>query len=301
MSFNPMMSMYNPYYPAAQFFRPHLNPAQQGAHAALKAFNQSNTPTYISSNASLNDTGSSRSDNSSDSPPHSTHHHHLGKFSFLKKWRFLRNPKIFRKMKRANKTHPTVFPDKLPVKSAFICLAVIFPRRGVNSLSRELIVKLRFPKKFGAPHLTTKKRRTRRIRLRFGPVSRIDKSIFRRNFTKKITELFQTSRTSTLEMAKSSVESVATERLAFTTESSAAKDAKASSSARSATAACTAVRGTEYAWCHESSVIVASTADWKDASKLAWTEKRFAKMACQVGGTSPSGRSRWARKKSLQC
>ncbi|CBY08614.1 unnamed protein product [Oikopleura dioica] len=77
MSFNPMMSMYNPYYPAAQFFRPHLNPAQQGAHAALKAFNQSNTPTYISSNASLNDTGSSRSDNSSDSPPHSTHHHHL--------------------------------------------------------------------------------------------------------------------------------------------------------------------------------------------------------------------------------
>ena len=83
MSFNPMMSMYNPYYPAAQLFRPHLNPAQQGAHPALKAFTQSNsitnsTPTYISSNASLNDTGSSRSDNSSDSPPHSTHHHHLG-------------------------------------------------------------------------------------------------------------------------------------------------------------------------------------------------------------------------------
>ena len=78
MNFNPMMSMYNPYqYPAAQFFRPHLNhAAQQATSPALKAFNQ--TPTYISSNASLNDTGSSRSDNSSDSPPHSHIH---GEFS----------------------------------------------------------------------------------------------------------------------------------------------------------------------------------------------------------------------------
>jgi hypothetical protein len=98
--------------------------------------------------------------------------------------------------------------------------------------------------KFWRAPLDNKKRRTRRIRLRFGPVSRIDKSIFRGIF---LTGLFQTSRTSTLGMAKSSVESAATERLAFTTESSAAKDAKASSSARSATAACTAVRGTKCA------------------------------------------------------
>ena len=106
-----MMSMYNPYYPAAQLFRPHLNPAQQGAHPALKAFTQSNnnsTPTYISSNASLNDTGSSRSDNSSDSPPHSTHHHHLG-LSFL----FLKTGEFFRETKQPNKAHPSVLKNKL--------------------------------------------------------------------------------------------------------------------------------------------------------------------------------------------
>ena len=97
---------------------------------------------------------------------------------------FSTKPKNFPKNETSKQNASNCVPGQT-VKSAFICLAVIFPRRGVNSLSRELIVKLRFPKKFGAPHLTTKKRRTRRIRLRFGPVSRIDKSIFRRNFYQK--------------------------------------------------------------------------------------------------------------------
>jgi hypothetical protein len=155
--------------------------------------------------------------------------------------------KFFRELKRANKTHPTVFPDKLPVKLDFICLAVIFPRRGVNSLSRELIVKLRFPKNFGAPHLTTKKGGRGGSDCDLGQFRESINPYFVDFFYKNLTGLFQTSRTSTLGMAKSSVESAATERLAFTTESSAAKDAKASSSARSATAACTAVRGTKCA------------------------------------------------------